>query len=363
MSPNNNAAVLTSAKAHPFNVQATPYTSPSTNEIVIRNRALAINPADVGIQTQAILITRYPAILGCDVAGEVVEVGPSLKANDKPGPARFEIGDRVLGAATPLQQRDEVYHTAGFQEYVVLRLPMAAKIPDNMRFEDAAVLPLAIQTAASCLFPKEMLGLDLPSVDSTVSKSDKGTLLVWGASSSVGSCGVQLARAAGYTVVAFASKHNHELVKLAGATACFDQNDPDVVNQVVSWLQKNTSDTGKVVGAYDAISQATTIPLICDILHQCATGGIKTRNFIAAVYMEADKHARHDVEVKLNFSYVIDGTGLAETVWQYVEAGLEDGRLKCLPPADVVGKGLTDVQKAVDVLAKGVSGKKVVVSV
>lgn len=41
---------------------------------------------------------------------------------------------------------------------------------------------------------------------------------------------------------------------------------------------------------------------------------------------------------------------------------LEHGQLKCLPPAEVVGQGLEAVNHACEVMSKGVSGKKIVVS-
>lgn len=73
MSPKNRAAWIT-AKQSPINVvDNAPYTNPSANELVIKTKAIALNPADFHIQKLGILLKEYPAILGCDVAGEVVE--------------------------------------------------------------------------------------------------------------------------------------------------------------------------------------------------------------------------------------------------------------------------------------------------
>ena len=67
------------AKQSPINVvDSAPYTSPLADELVIKTKAIALNPSDVVVQKLGILLEDYPAILGCDVAGEVVEVHSSL---------------------------------------------------------------------------------------------------------------------------------------------------------------------------------------------------------------------------------------------------------------------------------------------
>jgi len=60
-----------------------------TGEIIVKNAAIAINPIDWHQQDVGIFVQRFPAIIGCDVAGEVYEVGS--------GVSRFKSGDRVIG--------------------------------------------------------------------------------------------------------------------------------------------------------------------------------------------------------------------------------------------------------------------------
>lgn len=349
MSPQNHAALLMAKQDPEFAVGEAPYTPPEANEIVIRTKAMAFNPVDWIVQKAGVLVDTFPAILGCDVAGEVVEVGAW-----KGGEAPFTVGDRVFGASTPLIQKGTTYHRAGFQEYVVLTGHTTAKIPADVSYEDAAVLPLAINTAASCLFPEHLLGLSMPTSDGTKPGSGK-TLIVWAASSSVGSAGVQLAAQAGYEVVGVASKQNIDMVKSLGAAISFDRSDPDVVGDIVAYVH------GKdVVGAYDGISTEATIPPLCEILDR--SGG---RKFIAAVAPGAEQHAARDVQVQINFALdnpAAVGSDIKPRVWAWLEAALKDGRIKCMPPADVVGKGLGDVQKACNLLSQGVSAKKLVVS-
>lgn len=58
-------------------------------EIVVKNAAISINPLDTYMSAVGAFVHSWPVVLGCDVAGEVYEVGA--------GVTRFRKGDRVLG--------------------------------------------------------------------------------------------------------------------------------------------------------------------------------------------------------------------------------------------------------------------------
>ena len=146
----------------------------------------------------------------------------------------------------------------GFQLYTVALEALTSAIPDSLTFEQAAVLPLAISTAASGLFQKDHLALPLPSSNR---KSTDKTLLVWGGASSVGATAVQLAAASGLRVVATASSHNHEFVKSLGASSVIDYKSASVVNDVVTVLKES-----EVVGVYDAISESSSFEPIAVII-------------------------------------------------------------------------------------------------
>ena len=85
--PSNTAAWLVAEKKHPFEVKDAPYPKPTVDEIVVKSHALAINPVDWKIQRENIFPLTFPTILGCDVAGEVVEVGSNV--------TNVKKGDRV----------------------------------------------------------------------------------------------------------------------------------------------------------------------------------------------------------------------------------------------------------------------------
>jgi NADPH:quinone reductase-like Zn-dependent oxidoreductase len=345
MSPTNRASWLTT-KQSPVNVvDSAPYTSPIANELVIRTKAIALNPADVVVQQLGVLLTQYPAILGCDVAGEVVEVDTHLSDT-------YQVGDRVTGSAACVQLRDGNYCYSGFQEYVVLKMPFIAKIPKDVGYEEAAVLPLGINTAASCLFSDKTLNLNLPSNEGKTLEK-KQTVLIWGASSSVGSCGVQLATHAGYEVVGVASSKNHEIVKHLGARVCFDQNDPIVVDSIVKYLQDKD-----VVGAFSSVNSEAALDSLCEILDR--NGGIKV---VASVVPGAEQKASRGVTIVTNFTTDIEKNSFTRPVWKWLNRVMDESKIKYLPQPEIVGNGLEDVQKGVDLLAKGVSAKKLVISV
>jgi NADPH:quinone reductase-like Zn-dependent oxidoreductase len=174
-----NTALWLNAKRAPFTIGSAPYTAPRANEIVVRVRAVAINPFDRAIQTIGGIITpwlSYPFVVGSDVDGDVVEIGTAV--------TRLKVGDRVLGYAAGSDKRRNRAAEGAFQNYVVLLAHMASPIPDKMAFEDASVLPLGISTAACGLFQKDFLAMNQPSGAPTPTGKP---LLVWGGSTSVGS--------------------------------------------------------------------------------------------------------------------------------------------------------------------------------
>ncbi len=149
-----------------------------------------------------------------------------------------------------------------FQKYTTCREVVVAKIPDNLPFAEAVVLPLALSTSMVALF--ELLQLALPS---TESRSTGKSVLVWGGSSSIGSIAIQLVAAAGYKVITTASAKNHEYVKALGATAVFDHSDPNVTSLLIEALKGSDC-----AGVYDCIGTDETKAACADILGKMGGG-------------------------------------------------------------------------------------------
>jgi NADPH:quinone reductase-like Zn-dependent oxidoreductase len=158
-------------------------------------------------------------------------------------------GDRVLAHCVTLATGVPAH--AAFQSFTVVPEITVSPIPDSLSHEEAAVVPLGLSTAAAALYRKDALNLPYPKPGS---KEPTGTsILIWGASGSVGVNAVQLAVASGVQVVATCSKKNFDLVKSLGASHVIDYHDDSAVDQIVEALQGT-----KFVGAFDTISHPPT---------------------------------------------------------------------------------------------------------
>lgn len=146
--------------------------------------------------------------------------------------------------------------SAAFQLYSKTVSLLVSPIPDSLSFEQAAVLPLAISTAAAGLYQKTHLALPHPSLDPQPTGQ---TLLVWGGASSVGATAVQLATASGLKVVATASSRNHEFVRSLGAVAVVDYKAGGVVEELVTAIGEAG---GTFAGVFDAISEPGSLKLV-----------------------------------------------------------------------------------------------------
>ncbi|KAG4441873.1 hypothetical protein IFR05_002674 [Cadophora sp. M221] len=333
----NTAAWLMEAKAIPFTIKPAPLASPGPDQILIKNHAIAINPIDGKLQYLAVYPVKYPTILGQDVAGDVISVGP--------GVTRFKPCDRVLGVATGFVTGKD--SEKGFQSYTILTVNGTSEIPDHVSFENAVVLPLAVATAASGLFHPDILNLQLPTEPARSLTGN--TLLVWGGASSVGSNVIQLAVAAGYEVITTSSPKNFDYVKNLGASQVFDYNSPSVVSDLVDAFNSKTS-----VGVYDAIAATAWGPAI--------EFAQKTGTTMIATVTPGFPEAPQGVEIKKVFAPSILSNHVGKAVFEdFLPKALKSGTYVTAPEPIIAGRGLESIQVGVDLLRKGVSAKKVVV--
>lgn len=162
------------------------------DDLLIRVRAAAVNPVDWKIREgylQGFLNHQLPLILGWDVAGTVVEVGPEVTG--------FKVGDQVY--ARPDIERDGAY-----AETIAVKASEAALKPTTLDFVHAAAVPLAALTAWQTL------------VDAAQLQAGQ-TVLIHAAAGGVGSFAVQLAKARGARVIATASALNAGIAAELGA--------------------------------------------------------------------------------------------------------------------------------------------------
>jgi NADPH:quinone reductase-like Zn-dependent oxidoreductase len=371
--PANTAVWLRKKNGGRIAVGPAPYPNPREHEIVVRNYAVAVNPADWIIAIMGGLICpwlTYPAVLGSDAAGEVVEAGRAV--------TRFQVGDRVLGHALGIEKNRNAAAEGAFQAYTVLLDHMTTPIPGHISYEQAAVLPLGVSTAACGLFQKDLLGLRLPAGQAP---SAGETVLVWGGSTSVGSNAIQLAVAAGYDVITTASPRNFEYVQRLGARQAFDYRSSTVVADITAALR------GRRLAGAIAIGTGSAAPCL-DIVHR-ADGRKVLATASQAVSFEglAGKRARlprmvplllrvagaqaalmikarsRGIRTKAIWGGTLKDNEVGPAIYaDYLPKALADGSYVPAPDPLIAGIGLESVQAGFDAQIRGVSARKVVIT-
>jgi len=337
--PSNSAAYLT-AQGAPLEVKEAPYPTPGDGEIIVQNKAIAINPVDYATQMMGQAIfpwLQYPAINGYDVAGEVVEVGSNV--------SNFKVGDRVVA-----------YSAVAFQTYSTVLAHTAAHIPASTTYEQASVIPLGLLTAVSGLFGKEYLALEYPT---TNPKPTGKTVLITGGATSVGCNAIQLAVAAGYEVISTSSPKNFDLVKKLGASKVFDYNSPTVWEDVLASFKGKESAGALAITAPGPPGPNPTLTACFDIVSK--VDGTK----FVALTMVPPKEMPEGIGAKFCMpAFVTKDLELSKAIFaDYLTPALAEGKFTPAPEAKVVGTGLEAIQGALDKLKKeGVSAAKIVVT-
>lgn len=306
---------------------------------------------------------KFPLILGNDVAGEVVQIGNKV--------IRFKVGDRVLGQAMATDQKINNAAYGAFQLYTVILEQIASPIPDHLSFENVAVMPLAFTTAAAGLFEKDQLGLEYPQLEPNATGK---TVLIWGGSTSVGCNAIQLAKAAGYEVISTSSPKNFDLLRSLGANKVFGYRGPKVIEKIVEAMVGNS-----LAGAI-AIGEDSMFRCL-DILGRCegdkrlamATYPVPSQPkrfatlqiiFYAATSMMSIAMKARLRGIKTSFIWgSVVGSPVGDAVYRdFLPEALENRQFKAAPESEIIGQGLEKIQEAMDIQKKGVSARKIVVS-
>ena len=168
--------------------------SPSAGQVQVKIFASGVNPIDYKIR-QGIApyaMPELPAVLGTDLAGEIVAIGD--------GVTDFAIGDAVYGLTGGVRGLQ-----GSLAEYANVDAELLALKPKNLSMREAAALPLVALTAWEGLVDK-----------ANVKAGQK--ILIQGGAGGVGHLAVQIAKALGADVYATASTGKQELLKALGAT-------------------------------------------------------------------------------------------------------------------------------------------------
>ena len=174
------------------------------------------------------------------------------------------------------------------------------KIPTSV----GVVLPLGISTAAAGLYQKDYLALPFPSEKpETLDR----TVLIWGGSSSVGSCCIQLAVASGLDVITTASPRNSEYCKKLGAKQVFDYHNDAVEDEIIKALKDKT-----VVGAYHATGGASAFLSCASIMDQTkgkaivvTVEGVPEKGVPSSVRTKMSKWSLNSYRIVPNANYAV----------------------------------------------------------
>jgi NADPH:quinone reductase-like Zn-dependent oxidoreductase len=198
-----------------------PVTAP--DEVLVRIRATGVTRSDAHLRAGEPYVSRIGSglrrpkrrILGHELAGEIEAIGAAV--------TEFEVGDRVFGALPYL-----ALSTGAHAEYIcVPEIFPLAHMPAAMSFEEAGAVCDGALLTLNALRPAAPL--------------EGKRILVYGASGSMGTAGVQLAKHFGARVTAVCNTKNVELVRSLGA------------DEVIDYLQTDFTKNGET---YDVIFDA-----------------------------------------------------------------------------------------------------------
>jgi NADPH:quinone reductase len=187
-------------------LESVPDPQSGPGQVVVGLRAVGVNPVDTYIRAGTYAgRPSFPYTPGMDGAGVVLSVGEGVK--------RVRAGDRVYVAGTL---------TGAYAEQALCKEGQVHPLPERVAFSQGAAVNVPYATAYRALYNR--------------GKARPGeVVLVHGASGGVGTASVQIARAAGLTVIGTAgSDRGRKLVIDEGAHHVFDHHNSDYLNQIMA---------------------------------------------------------------------------------------------------------------------------------
>ncbi|NP_001267731.1 reticulon-4-interacting protein 1, mitochondrial-like [Setaria italica] len=202
--------------------QGVPVPDLKPREVLVRTRAVSINPLDLRMRSgygRSIFEPLLPLIIGRDIIGEVAATGTYASS--------FSIGQEVFGALHPTALRGT------YADYAILSLDELTPKPSTLSHVEASAIPFAALTAWRALH-------------GTARISEGQRVLVIGGGGAVGLAAVQLAVAAGCGVSATCGSQSIERVMGAGA------------EQAIDYTAEETE--AAVKGKFDAVLDTIGVP-------------------------------------------------------------------------------------------------------
>jgi NADPH:quinone reductase-like Zn-dependent oxidoreductase len=284
--------------------------TPKDNEVLIKIHATTVTSGDCRVRKADPFAVRFfngltkpkkITILGNEVAGEIEETGKNVTL--------FRKGDQVFGQTGMT--------LGGNAEYICLREDVALVIkPEKLSFEEAATIPFGGNTALYFLRK------------GNIKHSQK--VLIYGASGSLGTAAVQLARNFGAEVTGVCSTSNLELVKSLGA------------DKVIDYTQEDFTKNGQT---YDIIFDTTGKSPFSGCVNSLKDKGI----YLRAVHMSVSPIIRGLWTSMTSSKKVIGGVAseLKENLL-FLKDLIEGGKLKPVIDRSYAFKDIPEAHRYVD---------------
>jgi NADPH2:quinone reductase len=295
---------------------------PGPGQVLVRVRAAGINPVDTYIRCGSYAVKpSLPYTPGKDAAGVVEAVGAdagNFKAGD-----RVYVGDSLSGT---------------YADHVLCESANVHPLPEKINFAQGAAVNVPYATAYRALFHK--------------AKAKAGeTVLVHGATGGVGIASVQLARAAGLTVIGTGgSEEGRKLAKAEGAQHVLDHRSPDYLKDILELTNGRGVDV--------ILEMLANVNLGRDLTVLAKHGRVAVIGSRGPVEINPRDAMSRDAEIFGVFLYNSTAAELS-AIHTALIAGLEDGSLR-----PVVGRELPLAQAAAGHLAvmeAGARGKIVLI--
>ena len=201
-------------------------------QLLVRVQASSVNPVDAGIAAgylKDMFPHEFPVLVGRDYAGVIEQVGAGVTG--------YTVGDAVFGFVPGMSPG---IHHGSWAELIAVPQDQVAHLPDGVDLAQAGAAPLAGVTA---LAVHDALGL-----------SPGDTVLMIGANGGVGSFALQLAAAAGATVVTPGLPEDHDYLRSLGVAEVLDRNGdipvqvrerhPDGVDALADFASRSPDELG-----------------------------------------------------------------------------------------------------------------------
>ncbi len=377
-------AAISPAKGQPLQLQTRHTSKPGPGELLIAVKSVALNPADGHMRNQGLFISTYPTVIGFDISGLVLEVGDNVPTDTEGFSFQPGITRVAAYTASVWKACDPKY--GAFQERCLVPWQHTVPLPDkNMSWNHAATLPVAVAVSLSAWDALGIPRMREATVSISVSPASVSTgasggtqkkdnkqeaLLIWGASSSVGTMGVQSARllqkdwnSSFAAVYATAEPANKRYVNSLGADRVFDYNDPRVVDAIVSAAR----DDGLVIRrCFLATGQLKPCQDVLQAFLRDNIGEKKKAKIVSAPIVPPDADVVDGVETIFIQPSMEEGERMEQfRYWMgtWLKENLAQGTIRPSPEPRVVGKGLGAINAGLDMLLQGVSCMKLVVEV